>query len=74
MKEFKRIGDWDLMLRLNEGLQKYGRTKESYLTPNLNNLGRIQQHVGRKKPGNVSMSYEVTFEKVINNLVFTEEV
>ena len=26
MKEFKRIADWDLMSRLNEGLQKYGRT------------------------------------------------
>ena len=25
-KEFKRIIDWDLMPRLNEGLQKYGRT------------------------------------------------
>ena len=26
MKEFKQIADWDLILRLNEGLQKYGRT------------------------------------------------
>ena len=26
MKEFKRIADWDLMPRLNAGLQKYGRT------------------------------------------------
>ena len=26
MKEFKRITDWDLMPRLNDGLQKYGRT------------------------------------------------
>ena len=26
MKEFKRITDWDLTPRLNEGLQKYGRT------------------------------------------------
>ena len=26
MKEFKRIADWDVMSRLNERLQKYGRT------------------------------------------------
>ena len=48
--------------------------KERHLTPNLNNLGRLWQYVGRKKPGNVSMSYKVTFKKVVNNLVFSDLV
>ena len=48
--------------------------KERHHTTNLKNLGRIQQHAGRKKPGNVSMSYEVTFKKVVNNLIFSELV
>ena len=47
--------------------------KERHPATNLNNFDRIQQHAGRKKAGNVSMSYEVTFKKVINNLVFSEE-
>ena len=40
----------------------------------LNSLGRIQQHTGRKKPRNVSMSYKhkVTFKKVISHLVSVE--
>ena len=39
----------------------------------LNSLGRIQQHTGRKKPRNVSMSYKhkVTFKKVISHIAFS---